>query len=102
MWKTSDTAFIFPKYVSENFSNLEYAQKNFNTWLKKNYDGRTSHCLRHTFRDQLRTMECPIELIDQIGGWRTINGAGTRYGNGYPMEVLRKYMEMTAIPTDAS
>jgi len=47
-------------------------------------------------------MECPIELIDQIGGWRTINGAGTRYGNGYPMEVLRKYMEMTAIPTDAS
>jgi len=100
MWKTSDTAFIFPKYVSENFSNLDYAQKNFNTWLKKTFDGRTSHCLRHTFRDRLRTVECPIELIDQIGGWRTINGSGTRYGRGYPMSVLRKYMERIAIPND--
>jgi integrase len=38
-------------------------------WLKKDFKGFTAHCLRHTFRDRLRAVECPMDMIDQIGGW---------------------------------
>ena len=30
--------------------------------------------------------------VDAIGGWRTA-GVGQTYGNGYPLEVLRRWME---------
>ena len=29
-------------------------------------------------------IECPSDVIDQIGGWRTA-GVGHRYGNGYSL-----------------
>ena len=42
-----------------------------------------AHCLRHTFRDRLRAVECPMDMIDQIGGWRSVGGIGASYGEGY-------------------
>jgi hypothetical protein len=27
------------------------------------------HGFRHAFRDRLRAVECPSEIIDQLGGW---------------------------------
>ena len=33
-------------------------------------------------RDRLRAVECPSDVIDQIGGWLT-HGVGNSYGNGY-------------------
>ena len=27
--------------------------------------------LRHSIRDRLRAVECPSDMIDQIGGWAT-------------------------------
>ena len=35
-----------------------------------------THSLRHTFRDRLRAVGCPIDMIDQIGGWRSVGGGG--------------------------
>ena len=33
-------------------------------------------------RDSLRAVQCPADIIDQIGGWATA-GVGQGYGDGY-------------------
>ena len=33
-------------------------------------------------RDRLRAVQCPADMIDQIGGWTTA-GVGQSYGEGY-------------------
>ena len=42
-------------------------------------------------RDRLRAVECPSDVIDQIGGWTT-DGVGQGFGSGYPIEVLQEWM----------
>ena len=49
------------------------------------------HSLRHSFRDRLRTVECPSDVIDKLGGWLTA-GVGQSYGKGYPLDVLYKWI----------
>ena len=60
--------------------------------IATDFDGLTAHCLRHTFRDRLRAVECPMDLIDQIGGWKSINSIGNGYGEGYDIERIRHQM----------
>ena len=43
-------------------------------------------------RDRLRAVECPKEIIDQIGGWSS-SDVGESYGDGFSLQVLRKWME---------
>ena len=42
-------------------------------------------------RDRLRAVECPSDIIDQIGGWLT-QGVGAAYGDGYSVNILEKQM----------
>ena len=42
-------------------------------------------------RDRLRTVECPSEILDRIGGWLTA-GVEQTYGKGYPLGVLNRWM----------
>ena len=37
-------------------------------------------------------VECPSDIIDQIGGWVT-TGIGHAYGKGYSVEILAKWMQ---------
>ena len=30
-----------------------------------------THSFRHSLRDRLRAVQCPSDMIDQIGGWST-------------------------------
>ena len=48
---------------------------------------------RHTLRDCLRAVECLSDMIDQIGGWKSIGGIGSGYGQGYSADHLKKYIE---------
>ena len=48
--------------------------------------------LRHTMRDRLRGVECPIDMIDQIAGWRSAGGIGAKYGEGYGLEQQRMWL----------
>ena len=57
--------------------------------IATDFDGLTAHCLRHTFRDRLRAVECPMDLIDQIGGWKSVSSIGNNYGLGYRMEPIK-------------
>ena len=42
-------------------------------------------------RDRLRAVECPADIIDQIGGWSR-KGVGESYGRGYQVEQLHRWM----------
>ena len=53
----------------------------------------TFHSLRHTWRDAARAAEMPEGVAEQIGGWATSgNTSAVRYGNGYPMAMLTRWM----------
>jgi hypothetical protein len=43
-------------------------------------------------RDRLRAVQCPSDIIDQIGGWQTA-GVGQGYGKGYELDVLHKWLQ---------
>ena len=43
-------------------------------------------------RDRLRSVQCPSDIADQLGGWTT-DGVGQGYGSGYPLDVLQEWME---------
>ena len=49
--------------------------------------GCVIHSFCHSFRDRLREVSCPTEIIDQLGGWASI-GIGKKYGNGYQLKEL--------------
>ena len=36
--------------------------------------------------DRLRAVECPMDVVDQIGGWRSVGGVGLSYGEGDRLE----------------
>ena len=62
-------------------------------WLKKDFDGLKAHCLRYTSRDRLRAVECPIDLIDQIGERKSVNAIGNSYGKGHATTLVYNWHE---------
>jgi len=86
----ADDEWLFPQYLKVGHCYATHASNAVNKWLKKDFGGLTAHSLRHTFRDRLRAVECPLELIDQIGGWRSMSSIGAEYGQGYSIEQLFK------------
>ena len=38
-----------------------------------------------------------MDMIDQIGGWRSVGGVGARYGEGYGLEQVRRVIEEIVI-----
>jgi len=84
--------FAFPNYNDGKRTNANSASAALDKWLKtKVGQGYTIHSFRHSMRDRLRAVECPSDVIDQIGGWLT-HGVGNSYGNGYDYRILNKWM----------
>ena len=79
----ASSCFAFPRYTDNDRCNANSASNALNKWLKANFrDDIVVHGFRHAMRDRLRTVSCPSEMIDQIGGWTTA-GVGQTYGEGY-------------------
>ncbi|NEK24297.1 tyrosine-type recombinase/integrase [Sulfitobacter sp. JBTF-M27] len=95
--QSSDGQWLFPRYIKDGTCKATHASNALNKWLKRDFDGLTAHCLRHTMRDRLRAVECPLELIDQIGGWRCRMGIGSLYGDGYPVQIVKKHLLVASI-----
>ena len=91
-FKQADDTYLFPRYIRDGKCYATHASNALNKWLKKDFDGLTAHCLRHTFRDRLRAVECPMDLIDQIGGWRSVSSIWSSYGIGFKLEKFTKYL----------
>ena len=61
----NDSLFAFPRYTSVNRCNANSASAALNKWLKEQLtDAYVIHGLRHSFRDRLRAIECPSEIIN--------------------------------------
>ena len=88
----SDGEYLFPRYIKNGTCKADHASAALGKWLKKDFNGLTAHCLRHTFRDRLRAIECPIDLIDQIGGWKSVSSIGNSYGKGYSNDGVKSWM----------
>ena len=46
---------------------------------------------RHSLRERLSAVECPIEIIDAIGRWTT-EGIGHKYGTGYGLAIKNRWI----------
>jgi integrase len=89
----------FPNYNDGQRTNANSASAALNKWLKSKIGPEyTIHSFRHSMRDRLRAVECPSDIIDQIGGWLTL-GVGNIYGEGYPVNILAKQMAEACINT---
>ena len=89
----NDSIFAFPRYCDERSCKANSASGGLNKWLHQYVpDNCVIHSFRHSLRDRLRAVECPADIVDAIGGWKT-NGVGHGYGNGYPLEVLQRWMK---------
>ena len=87
-----DNTFAFPKYTSLKGCNANSASAVLNKWLKgKLINDFVVHGFRHSFRDRLRAVECPSEIIDQLGGW-SLRSIGQGYGEGYGINILIKWI----------
>ena len=85
-----DGVYYYVRHIPYDLS--DYASNTLNKWLKKQVpDGCVIHSFRHSMRDRLRAVQCPSDMIDQIGGWTT-TGAGQGYGRSYSLEILFKWM----------
>jgi integrase/uncharacterized protein YcgL (UPF0745 family) len=92
--QTNDSSYAFPRYCDGKTCNANSASAALNKWLKPSLtDHAVVHSLRHSMRDRLRAVECPSDIIDQIGGWSS-SSVGSSYGKGYELPVLAKWMQM--------
>ena len=79
---TNNSPYAFPRYTSIRSTNANSASAALNKWLKSRVpEGCVIHSFRHSLRDRLRAVDCPSDMIDQIGGWTTA-GVGQGYGEG--------------------
>lgn len=89
----SGSSFAFPRYNTGKMTSANSASAALNKWLHSYVpEGCTMHSFRHSMRDRLRAVECPSDIVDQIGGWATA-GVGHGYGSGYPLNVLHQWVE---------
>jgi integrase len=84
--------FAFPRYCNEQTHNSNSASAALNKWLRSHApEGCVVHSFRHSMRDRLRAVECPKEIIDQIGGWSS-SEVGESYGEGFQLSNMSGWM----------
>lgn len=89
----TSSSFAFLRYNKDDTTNANAASAATNKWMKEYVpEYCTMHGFRHFMRDRLKAVECPADVVDQIGGWQT-DSVGHGYGSGYPLEVLKKWMK---------
>jgi integrase len=93
---TCSSSYCFPRYIFDHSCKANSASAAGNKWLKTISKSMVIHGFRHSFRDRLRAVETPTEVIDQLGGW-SITSVGQGYGEGYKLDVLHKYMKLIAL-----
>ena len=90
--ENTKTQFLFPRYCNQEGCKADHASNTLNKWLKPHVpSGCVVHSFRHSMRDRLRVVECPSDVIDQVGGWLTL-GVGKQYGSGFECVQVRAWM----------
>ena len=93
----SSSKYAFERYNQQSSTSANSASAALNKWLRQYVpEGCTLHSFRHSMRDRLRSVQCPSDIADQIGGWTT-SGVGQGYGSGYPLDILHKWVEKAVL-----
>jgi len=89
----TQTDFCFPRYTNNTSCNSNSASAALNKWIKQEEgEGIVVHGLRHSFRDRLRAVSAPSDMVDSLGGW-SLQTVGQSYGEGYPLAVMAETMQ---------
>jgi integrase len=87
-----DTVFLFPRYNKKDTTNSNSASNALNKWMKEHIPPQyVLHGFRHAMRDRLREVDCPADVMDEIGGWSK-QSVGQSYGKGSSLERLHRFM----------
>ena len=98
-FESSPNEYLFPRYCSDDGCKADYASNTLNKWLRKHVpNGCVVHSFRHSMRDRLKAVACPVEVIDQIGGWTTA-GVGQQYGLGYRLATVQRWIYSVSFET---
>ena len=88
--KQNGSEYCFPRYTDSVKCNSNSASAALNKWIKQVAGtGNVIHGFRHSFRDRLRAVSAPIDMIDQLGGW-SLQSVGQGYGDGYSLDALHQ------------
>lgn len=79
---------LFPNYAKRGGNNTASATLNKH-WKKLSVK---THQFRHTFKDKLRDIGCPLVIQQSIMGHES-RGISESYGKGYSLEMKKKYMD---------
>jgi integrase len=89
--------YCFPRYARDGYCNGNSASAALGKWMKNYCEvGATIHGIRHAFRDRLRAVEAPVDLIDQLGGWSP-KSIGVGYGEGYSVGIATDWLKKLCI-----
>lgn len=89
--------YCFPRYTGPTTCNSNSASAALNKWVKQVADSDcVLHAFRHSFRDRLRAISTPVDMIDQLGGW-SVQSIGQGYGDGYDLELTHSQLEQALV-----
>ena len=92
-YRASEGGYLFPRYVRDQDTRSNSASAAMNKWIKQNVSREiVVHSLRHAFRDRLRNVGTPTDVIDVVGGWARA-GIGETYGRGHSLNTIAKWMQ---------
>ena len=90
--QTASSCFAFDRYTDKHQCRANSASNALNKWMQTNFrDDIVIHGFRHALRDRLRAIQCPSEMIDQIGGWSS-GKIGEGYGEGFGQDIVQKQL----------
>jgi integrase len=84
--------YLFPRYCNNKGCEANSTSAALNKWIKQTIgDGYVMHSFHHSMRERLRAVNCPSEMIEQIGGWSK-RSVGEGYGEGYSVLQTKQWM----------
>ena len=90
--QTASSCFAFDRYTDNQQCRANSASNALNKWMHAHFrDDIVMHGFRHALRDRLRAVQCPSEMIDQVGGWSS-GKIGEGYGEGHIRASLHDYV----------
>ena len=87
--QTASSCFAFDRYTDNQQCRANSASNALNKWMQTHF---RDNIVRHALRDRLRAVQCPSDMIDQIGGW-TSGKIGEGYGEGHQLRQIFAAME---------
>ena len=88
----------FPRYFDKGSSLSATLMKHFGKHGLLPTDKHKIYSFRHSFKDRLKAVEAPEELIDEMMGHRTDK---PKYGDGYGLGLKLTYLHLSALTPTA-